>query len=312
MHLVSHTMSFTEQEIMLVVLGLIDVVMISNLLIMVIVGGYETFVSRMELQKHPDQPEWLSHVNASVLKIKLAMAIIGISSIHLLRVFIYAGSARQGDLAIHGRGREVAGHHPRHLHSVGDRHRLRGEDQPGYLCGRQEVALATQSCVRWPEFCSRPASPFSRPSAVADAAFDRFVQSLWPEAQKLGVSRATFDAATRGLEPDLSLPDLVIPGRPDRQPAQAEFVQTPAEYLKESAFDRLAAQGRTLAEKHRATLAQDRAALRRAGRDRAGDLGARDELRRGEDAAQRGPRAGDAGVSRAAARSSSARNFCSR
>jgi uncharacterized protein (TIGR00645 family) len=90
-HLVSHTMSFSEQEIMLVVLGLIDVVMISNLLIMVIVGGYETFVSRLELQKHPDQPEWLSHVNASVLKIKLAMAIIGISSIHLLRVFIYAG-----------------------------------------------------------------------------------------------------------------------------------------------------------------------------------------------------------------------------
>ena len=90
-HLVTHTMSFTEQEIMLVVLGLIDVVMISNLLIMVIVGGYETFVSRLELEKHPDQPEWLSHVNASVLKIKLAMAIIGISSIHLLRVFIYAG-----------------------------------------------------------------------------------------------------------------------------------------------------------------------------------------------------------------------------
>lgn len=80
-----------ETIIMLVVLGLIDVVMISNLLIMVIVGGYETFVSRLELQKHPDQPEWLSHVNASVLKIKLAMAIIGISSIHLLRTFIYAG-----------------------------------------------------------------------------------------------------------------------------------------------------------------------------------------------------------------------------
>src|ERR1044071_5685729 len=90
-HLVQHTLNYTEQEIMLVVLGLIDVVMISNLLIMVIVGGYETFVSRMELQRHPDQPEWLSHVNASVLKIKLAMAIIGISSIHLLRVFIYAG-----------------------------------------------------------------------------------------------------------------------------------------------------------------------------------------------------------------------------
>jgi uncharacterized protein (TIGR00645 family) len=90
-HLVLHTMNFTEQEIMLVVLGLIDVVMISNLLIMVTVGGYETFVSRMELEKHPDQPEWLSHVNASVLKIKLAMAIIGISSIHLLRTFLYAG-----------------------------------------------------------------------------------------------------------------------------------------------------------------------------------------------------------------------------
>jgi uncharacterized protein (TIGR00645 family) len=91
-HLVHGAMKFTEQEIMLVVLGLIDVVMISNLLIMVIVGGYETFVSRLELHKHPDQPEWLSHVNASVLKIKLAMAIIGISSIHLLRTFIYAGS----------------------------------------------------------------------------------------------------------------------------------------------------------------------------------------------------------------------------
>jgi uncharacterized protein (TIGR00645 family) len=90
-HLVAHTLNYTEKEIMLVVLGLIDVVMISNLLIMVIVGGYETFVSRLELEKHPDQPEWLSHVNASVLKIKLAMAIIGISSIHLLRTFLYAG-----------------------------------------------------------------------------------------------------------------------------------------------------------------------------------------------------------------------------
>jgi uncharacterized protein (TIGR00645 family) len=75
----------TESIIMLVVLGLIDVVMISNLLIMVIVGGYETFVSRMNLESHPDQPEWLSHVNASVLKVKLATAIIGISSIHLLK-----------------------------------------------------------------------------------------------------------------------------------------------------------------------------------------------------------------------------------
>jgi uncharacterized protein (TIGR00645 family) len=79
-----------ETTIMLVVLGLIDVVMISNLLIMVIVGGYETFVSRMNLEHHPDQPEWLSHVNASVLKTKLATAIIGISSIHLLKTFINA------------------------------------------------------------------------------------------------------------------------------------------------------------------------------------------------------------------------------
>ncbi|MEO5933091.1 MAG: YqhA family protein [Duganella sp.] len=81
-----------ETTIMLVVLGLIDVVMISNLLVMVIIGGYETFVSRMNLEGHPDQPEWLSHVNASVLKTKLAMAIIGISSIHLLKTFINAGS----------------------------------------------------------------------------------------------------------------------------------------------------------------------------------------------------------------------------
>lgn len=81
-----------ETIIMLVVLGLIDVVMISNLLIMVIVGGYETFVSRMDLEGHPDQPEWLSHVNASVLKVKLATAIIGISSIHLLKTFINAAN----------------------------------------------------------------------------------------------------------------------------------------------------------------------------------------------------------------------------
>ncbi|MBP6900513.1 MAG: TIGR00645 family protein [Burkholderiaceae bacterium] len=82
----------SETIIMLVVLGLIDVVMISNLLIMVIVGGYETFVSRLQLEGHPDQPEWLSHVNASVLKVKLATAIIGISSIHLLKTFINAAN----------------------------------------------------------------------------------------------------------------------------------------------------------------------------------------------------------------------------
>jgi uncharacterized protein (TIGR00645 family) len=82
----------SETIIMLVVLGLIDVVMISNLLIMVIVGGYETFVSRLNLEGHPDQPEWLSHVNASVLKVKLGTAIIGISSIHLLKTFINAAN----------------------------------------------------------------------------------------------------------------------------------------------------------------------------------------------------------------------------
>jgi uncharacterized protein (TIGR00645 family) len=91
-HLLTHATDFGEQQIMLIVLGLIDVVMISNLLVMVIVGGYETFVSRLRLQGHPDQPEWLDHVNASVLKIKLAMAIIGISSIHLLKTFIEAGN----------------------------------------------------------------------------------------------------------------------------------------------------------------------------------------------------------------------------
>ena len=86
------TPKLTETVIMLAVLALIDVVMISNLLIMVIVGGYETFVSRMNLEGHPDEPEWLSHVNASVLKVKLATAIIGISSIHLLKTFINAAS----------------------------------------------------------------------------------------------------------------------------------------------------------------------------------------------------------------------------
>ncbi|MGA9395399.1 MAG: TIGR00645 family protein [Azonexus sp.] len=90
--------NFTETEVMLVVLGLIDVVMIANLLIMVIVGGYETFVSRLDLEGHPDQPEWLSHVNAGVLKIKLSTAIIGISSIHLLKSFINAANLTEHTL----------------------------------------------------------------------------------------------------------------------------------------------------------------------------------------------------------------------
>ena len=89
-HLVSIANKIGEAEIMLIVLGLIDVVMIANLLIMVIIGGYETFVSRLNLREHPDQPEWLSHVNAATMKIKLSMALIGISSIHLLKTFINA------------------------------------------------------------------------------------------------------------------------------------------------------------------------------------------------------------------------------
>ncbi|MBI4757306.1 MAG: TIGR00645 family protein [Betaproteobacteria bacterium] len=89
-HLVARTGTLSDTEVMLIVLGLIDVVMIANLLIMVIIGGYETFVSRLDLEDHPDQPEWLSHVNAGVLKVKLATALIGISSIHLLKTFINA------------------------------------------------------------------------------------------------------------------------------------------------------------------------------------------------------------------------------
>lgn len=89
-HLVQKVPELHEADIMLIVLGLIDVVMISNLLIMVIVGGYETFVSRLNLKGHPDEPDWLSHVNANLLKVKLATAIIGISSIHLLKTFINA------------------------------------------------------------------------------------------------------------------------------------------------------------------------------------------------------------------------------
>jgi lytic murein transglycosylase len=91
-------------------------------------------------------------------------------------------------------------------------------------------------------------------SANADAAFQQWLQTLWPQAQALGVSRATFNAGTRGLEPDYSLPDLAIPGRVEKQPQQPEFVQTPAQYLREPTFERLAAQGRKLAAQYRDTL----------------------------------------------------------
>src|ERR1700722_6425528 len=92
-------------------------------------------------------------------------------------------------------------------------------------------------------------------AAFADAAFQTWLQSLWPQAQQLGVSRATFDMATHGLEPDLSLPELVIPGRPEPAAAgQPEFVQTPADYLKEASIERLAAEGRKLLDQYRAQL----------------------------------------------------------
>lgn len=94
-HLVTGANELGETGIMLMVLGLIDVVMIANLLIMVIIGGYETFVSRLNIKEHPDQPEWLSHVNAATMKIKLAMALIGISSVHLLKTFINADNVSE-------------------------------------------------------------------------------------------------------------------------------------------------------------------------------------------------------------------------
>ena len=92
--------------------------------------------------------------------------------------------------------------------------------------------------------------------ARADAAFDKWLAATWPDAEKLGVTRATFDAATRGLTPDYSLPDLHIPGRPEKTPPQAEFVQTPEQYVRESSIARLAAYGRKLAVQYRATLAR--------------------------------------------------------
>ena len=92
--------------------------------------------------------------------------------------------------------------------------------------------------------------------AHADTAFQKFLAETWPQAQALGVARATFDAATRGLEPDLSLPDLALPGRPEQQPQQPEFVQTPAQYLREPTFERLAARGKQLAAQYHDTLAR--------------------------------------------------------
>lgn len=105
-HLVSTASALKETEVLLIVLGLVDVVMVANLLLMVIVGGYETFVSRLYLEEHPDRPEWLSHVDAGVLKIKLAASLITISSVHLLKTFINADNVPMNtilaQLGIHG------------------------------------------------------------------------------------------------------------------------------------------------------------------------------------------------------------------
>ncbi len=204
--------SFTEQQIMLVVLGLIDVVMISNLLVMVIVGGYETFVSRLNLEGHPDEPEWLSHVNASVLKIKLAMAIIGISSIHLLRTFIEAGNLGTGRHQLHRDRRDVADHHPRAVHPLGHRHRLGRENLQRIRAGgsrsKASQALTGPRAATSRERCRRAIgftilaltiALSAHPAPAADAAFTQFIASLWPEAQQRG--RLTRDVRHRDAQP---------------------------------------------------------------------------------------------------------------
>ena len=118
------------------------------------------------------------------------------------------------------------------------------------------------------------------PVHAADAGFTQFIASLWPEAQAAGVSRATFDAETRGLEPDYKLPDLILPGRPATgAPSQAEFVQVPADYVKEASIARLAAEGQKLMAEASRGAERDRKAVRRACQRRAGDLGPRDRLR---------------------------------
>ena len=140
---------------------------------------------------------------------------------------------------------------------------------------------------------------FADTAFAADAAFQSWLQSLWPQAQELGVSRATFDTATRGLEPDLSLPELVLPGRPEQAtPGQAEFVQTPADYLKETSIERLAAEGRKFLDQYRAQLTGDRASVWRSTNDPARDFRTRNRLWTLARLAQRYPRPGDSSVFR--------------
>ena len=112
---------------------------------------------------------------------------------------------------------------------------------------RHAAALLVGSCL---------ATGIATAASAADPAFQKWLEALYPQAQALGVSRATFDAATRGVQPDLTLPDLDLPGREGAPPrGQAEFVQTPADYIKQSTIANLAAQAKKLAAEHRATLA---------------------------------------------------------
>jgi lytic murein transglycosylase len=113
------------------------------------------------------------------------------------------------------------------------------------LCVKSTLCVLTLASAVLPQ----------HPARAADSGFTKFIASLWPEAQQQGVSRATFDAETRGLEPDYKLPDLLLPGRPATgAPSQAEFVQVPADYIKEASIGRLAAEGQRLMQKHAATL----------------------------------------------------------
>ncbi len=274
---------------------------------MVIVGGYETFVSRLTLQGHPDEPEWLSHVNASVLKIKLAMAIIGISSIHLC-----APSSRRAALASGKSTYTETGvmwqtiiHTVFILSAIGialvdklsnDSDRRRQSSRTRIDRGASMVQLircrdkACDTDIKGERHTARRCTAANRlldltflralafglsagilttlvsPARAADAAFTQFIASLWPEAQAAGVSRETFDRETRGLEPDYKLPDLILPGRPKTgAPAQAEFVQVPADYVEEASIARLATEAAKLLQKYRAVARPDREALRRAG-----------------------------------------------
>jgi hypothetical protein len=148
------------------------------------------------------------------------------------------------------------------------------------------------------------------PARAADAAFQQFLQSLRPQAEQFGISRATFDAATRDLEPDLSLPDLAIPGRPTPPDRQPEFVQTPADYVRESSLARLATQGRALAAEYRDTLARIEREIGVPGAVVLANLGPRKRLRpRQRGGPRRGPGAGDAGLCRQAQGAVQARVF---